>query len=435
MHLHGTSYVDDGGHLVIGGCRAVDLARSFGTPLIVYDEALIRERAAAYRDALVRTKARGRIAYASKAFACAAMCRLAQQEGLWLEVVSGGELYTALRAQFPSDRIIMHGNNKTPAELEAAVEAGIGLVVIDNFYEIELLGRILRARGRTQDVLLRVSPGVDAHTHAFVATGKQDSKFGFDLHSGQALLAARAVSADRALQLRGLHAHIGSQIFDFDGFRVAADRLAGLYREIEDVCGHQMDLVNLGGGLGIRYTEEDTLPPIGVAVERVIAAGRAAFSEQGLPEPEWMLEPGRSLVAEAGTTLYTVGSRKDIAGVRSYVAVDGGMTDNPRLALYGSKYEAAVANRMREAPVEIVSIAGKCCESGDMLIWDVHLPHSQAGDILAVSCTGAYTYSMASNYNRIGRPAVVFVKDGRAVEVVKREGEEDLCRLDVLDAI
>ncbi|MCY0870051.1 MAG: diaminopimelate decarboxylase, partial [Firmicutes bacterium] len=317
MHLHGTSYVDDGGHLVIGGCRAVDLAKSFGTPLVVYDEVLIRERAGAYRDALVRVGARGRIAYASKAFACIAMCRLAQQEGLWLEVVSGGELHTALCADFPADRIVMHGNNKTPAELEAAVEAGIGLVVIDNFYEIELLGRILRARGQTQDVLLRVSPGVDAHTHAFVATGKQDSKFGFDLQSGQALLAARAVSADRALQLRGLHAHIGSQIFDFDGFRVAADRLAGLYREIEDVCGHQMDLANLGGGLGIRYTEEDTLPPIGVAVERVIAAGRAAFAEQGLPEPEWMLEPGRSLVAEAGTTLYTIGSRKDIAGVRT----------------------------------------------------------------------------------------------------------------------
>lgn len=432
MYLHGTSHIDQEGHLTIGGCRAVDLAMEFGTPLIVYDEDLIRERMRAYRRPFARRGANGIVAYASKAFSSIWICRVAQEEGLWLDVVSAGELHTALRADFPPGRIFMHGNNKTIDELQYAADAGIGLFVIDNFLEIDMLDDVLRHRGRMADVLLRVSPGVDAHTHEFITTGRQDSKFGFDLFSGQAMEAARRVCGRAAMRLRGLHSHIGSQIFDVDGFRVAAQRMAGLYADIERSYAPGMDLLNLGGGLGIRYTDEDMLPPLEKAVEGVIETALASFAEQGLPVPTLMLEPGRSLVAEAGTTLYRIGSRKDIPEVRTYLAVDGGMTDNPRLALYGARYEAAVANRMRDPAEELVSIAGKCCESGDMLIWDVRLARSRPGDILAVSCTGAYNYSMASNYNRIARPAVVFVRGGDARLAVRRETLDDVCRLDVL---
>lgn len=433
MFLHGTSRISSSGELVIGGVSTVSLVEQFGTPLIVYDEMLIREQMRAYIRPLVARGTLHRIAYACKAFSSVAMCRLAEEEGLWLDAVSAGELHTALRAGFPPERIFMHGNNKTPEELVMAIEAGVGMIVLDNFYEIDLLAETLSRYGASMDVLLRVAPGVDAHTHEYITTGQQDSKFGFDLFSGQVQRAVEHVAAYPQIHIIGLHSHIGSQIFDVDGFRAAAERMAELYTGLEKRYGLQLSVLNLGGGLGVRYTQEDMMPPIEHAVAGILEVTEAAFRKHGRPFPILMLEPGRSLVAAAGTTLYRIGSRKEIPDVRTYVAVDGGMTDNPRLALYEAKYEACVANKMLVTDTkETVSIAGKCCESGDMLIWDAVLPRTEPGDLLAVSCTGAYNYAMASNYNRIARPAVVFVKDGKARLVIRRETLDDVVHLDIV---
>lgn len=430
MFLHGTGKISEQGELTIGGVSTVVLAEQYGTPLIVYDEALIREQMRAYLTPLLARGTKHRVAYACKAFSTLAICQLAEQEGLWLDVVSEGELYTALQAGFPAERIFMHGNNKTPVELQMAIDAGIALVVVDNFYELDTLADTLSRADRTMQILLRVAPGVDAHTHEYITTGQQDSKFGFDLFSGQVEQAVERALTYPCLQVVGLHSHIGSQIFDVDGFGAAAERMADIFARISKRFGLHLTVLNLGGGLGVRYTKEDMMPPIDRAVAGIIDVTEEAFAKNHLPLPTIMLEPGRSLVGAAGTTLYRIGSRKQIPGVRTYVAVDGGMTDNPRLALYGAKYEASLANRMLDEPAETVSIAGKCCESGDMLIWDVSLPETKPGDLLAVSCTGAYNYSMASNYNRITRPAVVFVSDGKARLVVRRETLADLVRLD-----
>lgn len=431
MFLQGTSRITEQGELSIGGVTTTELVEKFGTPLIVYDEALIRSQMKAYMEPFRQRALQYRIAYACKAFSAIAMCELANEEGLWLDVVSAGELHTAMRAGFPADRVIMHGNNKTREELAMAVEARIATVVVDNFHEIDLLADVLAEQGGNMDILLRIAPGVDAHTHEYITTGQQDSKFGFDLFSGQVDEAVASALRHRSLRIVGLHSHIGSQIFDVDGFRAAAERMANVYAHLKKQFGLALTVLNLGGGLGVRYTEEDMMPPIAKAVAGILDVTETAFAQNGVAFPTLMLEPGRSLVAAAGTTLYTVGSRKQIPGVRTYVAVDGGMTDNPRLALYGAKYEACIANRMLTHDTEVVSVAGKCCESGDMLIWDAELAPSQPGDILAVSCTGAYNYSMASNYNRLARPAVVFVKDRVARLVIRRETLSDLLRLDL----
>ena len=428
--------MQSGGHvlstkeLVIGGITASALAEQYGTPLIVYDEQFIRTQIHAYKEAFHAAQADFRLAYACKAFCSAYMCTLAQEEGLWLDVVSGGELYTALKSGFSPQNIIMHGNNKTQDEIKLAISSQIGLIVIDNFYEIELLGQLLEETGAHMDVLIRVSPGVDVHTHDFIATGQQDSKFGFDLYSGQVEEAVAALQLQPRIRIMGIHAHIGSQIFDAEGFRVAAERMADLSKKLEREYGVLTHILDLGGGLGIRYTDEDTPMPLETLVEEVVLAARAAYERDGMSLPLIVLEPGRSLVAEAGTTIYRVGSRKEIPGMRTYIAVDGGMTDNPRLALYGAKYEAVIANRLGEAREEVVSVAGKACESGDMLIWDIPLQTAQPGDLLAVFCTGAYNYSMSSNYNRIPRPAVVFVRDGKARLVLRRENYEDMLNLE-----
>ncbi len=419
--------------LMIGGVSTSFLAEKYGTPLIVYDESTIRKQIHDYKQAFREVQADFRLAYACKAFCTAYMCQIAQEEGLWLDVVSAGELFTALSTGFSPKQILMHGNNKTKDELELAITSQIGLIVVDNFHEIELLGELLNQAGQSIDILLRVSPGVDVHTHDFISTGQQDSKFGFDLYSGQVEEAVVAVKKHPRMRLMGLHAHIGSQIFDAEGFAVAAKRMADLSKKLEreyDVLTH---ILNLGGGLGIRYTEEDTPMPLETLVEEVVLAARKAYESDGMSLPLIMLEPGRSIVAEAGTTIYRVGSRKEIPGLRTYIAVDGGMTDNPRLALYGAKYEAVIANRMNEKQKELVSIAGKACESGDMLIWDIELQKAKPGDLLAVFCTGAYNYSMASNYNRIPRPAVVFVKEGKSRLVLRRETYEDLLSLETND--
>jgi diaminopimelate decarboxylase len=432
MYLHGTSKINDKGHLEIGGVDTTVLAAEFGTPLYVFDEALIRQRCREYMEAFRASGLKFQVAYASKAFCVTSMCRIVDEEGLSLDVVSDGELYTALKAGFPAHRIHFHGNNKTPKEIEMAIDAQIGCFVVDNFVELHLLNHIAGEKRAKVNVLFRVTPGVEAHTHEYISTGQQDSKFGFDLGNGAAFRALQEAKELTNLKILGLHSHIGSQIFEVEGFKMAAERVAAFAAKVRDELGITFQVINLGGGFGIRYVEEHTPLPVSQYVKAIADSVKTQFTGYNYPIPEIWVEPGRSIVGDAGTTLYTIGTTKDIPGVRKYVAVDGGMTDNPRPALYQSEYEAMLANRANDANEEVVSIAGKCCESGDMLIWDIKLPKVNVGDILAVSCTGAYNYAMASNYNRIRRPAVVFVKDGQADLVVKRESFEDIVGNDVI---
>ncbi len=434
MYLHGTSRINEKGHLEIGGCDTTELAKTYGTPLYVYDEALIREKCRAYNRAFQESGFSYQVAYASKAFLCMEMSRLAAEENMSLDVVSGGELYTALQAGFPAGRIHFHGNNKTEEELVMALEANIGCFVVDNFFELEVLHDLAQERGQKVNILLRVTPGVEAHTHEYITTGQDDSKFGFGVSSGQALQAVKHAVTKPYYNVLGIHSHIGSQIFETDGFVRAVEVLAAFVDAVRSETGHTMPILNLGGGFGIRYTEGDTPLPAVQYIKEMTDAVREQFTKRNYPLPEIWIEPGRSIVGDAGTTLYTIGSIKDIPGIRKYVAVDGGMTDNIRPALYGAKYEAILANRANEASKEVVSIAGKCCESGDMLLWDIELPEAASRDLLAISCTGAYGYSMANNYNRIARPAVVFAKDGKAQVVVERETLEDLVQKDRIRA-
>lgn len=431
LFLHGTSRQNQHGHLEIGGVDALYLAEKYGTPLYVYDVALIRERAKSFKQAFIAAGLKAQVAYASKAFSSVAMIQLAEEEGLSLDVVSGGELYTAVAAGFPAERIHFHGNNKSREELRMALEHRIGCIVVDNFYEISLLEDLCKETGHSVDVLLRITPGVEAHTHDYITTGQEDSKFGFDLHNGQTERAIAQVLQSEHIQLLGVHCHIGSQIFDTAGFVLAAEKIFKKLDEWRDSYSFVSKVLNLGGGFGIRYTEDDEPLHATEYVESIIEAVKENATRYGFHIPEIWIEPGRSLVGDAGTTLYTVGSQKEVPGVRQYVAVDGGMNDNIRPALYQAKYEAATANRIGEAHDNTVSIAGKCCESGDMLIWDIDLPEVKEGDLLAVFCTGAYGYSMANNYNRIPRPAVVFVENGEDHLVVKRETYEDIVKLDL----
>ncbi|WP_027085015.1 diaminopimelate decarboxylase [Cohnella panacarvi] len=432
MFLHGTSKINSKGHLEIGGCDVTDLAKEFGTPLYIVDEELVRQRAREFMDAFRKTGLRHQVAYASKAFCVMAMCRLAEEEGMSLDVVSDGELYTALQAGFPAERIHFHGNNKTPEEINMALDANIGCFVVDNFIELQLLNALASDKGKTVNVLLRITPGVEAHTHDYISTGQQDSKFGFDLSNGTAFKAVETAIAQSNLKLLGVHSHIGSQIFEVEGFKMAFEKVAGFAVEIRDRLNYTFTVLNLGGGFGIRYVEGDTPLPLGTYVQAIADAVLTTCQGADFPLPEIWIEPGRSIVGDAGTTLYTVGTSKEIPGVRKYIAVDGGMTDNPRPALYESKYEAVLANRVNDKREEVVSVAGKCCESGDMLIWDLNLPTVKTGDLLAVFCTGAYNYAMASNYNRIRRPAVVFVRDGKADLVVARESYKDIVGNDLI---
>ncbi|WP_160033361.1 diaminopimelate decarboxylase [Paenibacillus sp. An7] len=434
MYLHGTSSINALGHLEIGGCDTVELKKEYGTPLYIVDEHLIRQRAREYMDAFKASGLTFQVAYASKAFSVKAMCTLVEQEGLSLDVVSDGELYTAMQAGFPAERIHFHGNNKTPDEIEMALDAKIGCFVVDNFTEIHLLQAMAAEKHQTVKILLRITPGVEAHTHEYISTGQTDSKFGFDIGNGSAFEAIELASKQSHLQLLGVHSHIGSQIFEVEGFHMAVERVAGFAREVKEKLGLTFQVVNLGGGFGIRYVEGDTPLEVSQYVKAITDGVKNHFAGIGEELPEIWVEPGRSLVGEAGTTLYTVGTSKEIPGVRKYVAVDGGMSDNPRPALYESQYEAMLANRANEPAAETVSIAGKACESGDMLIWDLALPKVETGDLLAVACTGAYNYSMASNYNRIRRPAVVFVQDGQSDLVVRRESHEDIVRNDLIPA-
>lgn len=431
MYLHGTSKINDKNHLEIGGVDTVDLAKKYGTPLYVYDVALIRERARGFRDTFKRLNINAQVAYASKAFSTVAMIQLVEEEGLSLDVVSGGELFTAIQAGFPTERIHFHGNNKSYEELDMAIKNKIGCIVVDNFYEISLLEQVCIENNTTIPILLRVTPGIEAHTHDYILTGQEDSKFGFGLENGQADAAVEQVLHSKYLDLLGIHSHIGSQIFETTGFVVAAGKMFAKMKDWKEEFGFIPTVLNLGGGFGIRYTYEDSPLPVQSYVEEIIAEVRKHADELAINIPEIWIEPGRSLVGDAGTTIYSVGSRKEVPNIRQYLAIDGGMTDNIRPALYQAKYEAVLANRVSDPVEETVSIAGKCCESGDMLIWDLPLPKANSNDMLAVFCTGAYGYSMSNNYNRIPRPAVVFVENGDEQLVVQRESYEDIVRLDI----
>lgn len=424
--------VNEQGHLTVGGMDTVELAKEYGTPLYIMDEGLIREHCRSFRESMDKYYGgQGLVCYASKAFCCKAMCRIMLEEGLGLDVVSEGELYTALSVGFPPEKLCFHGNNKTDHELSYALENGVGRIIVDNIYELERLDRLAEKTGRTANIMYRIKPGIDAHTHNFIMTGQIDSKFGFALETGEAYEAVKKAIECSHINLVGLHCHIGSQIFDIDPFVKAAEVMLTFIAKIKDELGFEVKELNLGGGFGIRYTEEDA--PVGYDkyMEKVSEKVKEVCTEKNIKLPFILIEPGRSIAAPAGITLYTVGGRKEIPNIRTYVSIDGGMGDNPRYALYQSKYDVEVANKANLPKTEIVTVAGKCCETGDLIGEGMPIQPVEPGDILAVLATGAYNYSMSSNYNRIPKPPVVMVRDGKSRVVVKRETFEDIVRNDI----
>ena len=427
-----------GGVLTIGGLDVRDLAAEFGTPLFVCDEDDFRLRCRGYREAF---GAEAGVFYAAKAFCCRGVLRWVTEEGLGVDVCTGGELEVALQAGVPAGQITLHGSNKLPSELARALEVGVGHIVVDSFEEIARLAYLTepevtspgltRPPGRRPAVLVRVTTGVEAHTHEFVATAHDDQKFGFSLSSGAAAEAVRRVLACPGLDLAGLHSHIGSQIFDTDGFEMAARRVLGLAAAIRDEHGTVIRELNLGGGLGIAYTGEDDPADIKIIAQNLAEIVRAQCASAGLPVPRLTVEPGRAIAGPGTVTLYEVGTVKDVDGLRSYVSVDGGMSDNIRTALYDAEYTTVLASRESAAGPALSRIVGRHCESGDIVVRDCYLPADVVpGDLLAVAATGAYCRSMASNYNHLGRPAVVSVREGAARLLLRRETIEDLLRLD-----
>ena len=435
MLFRDTVKVEENNHLFIGGIDCQSLAKEYGTPLYVMDQTHIEKMCGVYNNALKNNGINGKIFYASKAFSCKEIYRLAEKHGLGADIVSGGELFTAASVNFCPENIIFHGNNKTEREISDALEYGIGYFVIDSEEEATLIDKYAKEKGVIQKVLIRVNPGVEAHTHHYIQTAKIDSKFGFSISNGDAEEIINRVLKFKNLSLKGLHCHIGSQIFEKKSFEIAVDKMTDFYKLLKTEHGLSLEVLNLGGGFGIFYSEgdydfgySDYAEYINVICEKL----KTNCKEKGLSIPYLMLEPGRSLVGEAGITLYTVGCVKRIKNVKNYAAIDGGMFDNPRFALYQAKY--TVKNALEINPkgkTEIYTIAGKCCESGDIIAEDCVLPTLKRGDILAVFSTGAYNYSMASNYNRNTVPPVVFVKDGKARIVVKPQTYADLIKNDV----
>lgn len=416
------------GSLTLGGVDVRDLAAEFGTPAYVLDEEDFRARCRAWREALPD----GDVYYAGKAFLCTQLAGWVAEEGLGLDVSTGGELAVARRAAFPAERIIFHGNNKSAAEIRQGLEYGVGLFAVDSFEEIARLAAAADSAGVTQRVALRVTPGVEAHTHEFVATGQEDQKFGFSLATGAAGEALRRIARLPSLHLEALHMHIGSQIFDTQGFALAAHRMVGLLAEVRRHSGREVPRLNLGGGTGIAYTSQDAPLPPSEFIERMAATVAKECAAAGIASPRLAVEPGRAVVGPTTVTLYEVGTVKELPGLRTYVSVDGGMSDNIRTALYGAHYTAVLASRVSSAPPRLVTIAGKHCESGDIVVKEVSLPADLApGDLVAVPASGAYHRSMASNYNHVPRPPVVAVRGGRARLVLRRETPADLLALEV----
>ena len=423
-------------HLVIGQHDTVELAKKFGTPLYVLDEDLMRDNCRAYKNAIdTYYDGHGLVLFASKALCTMYTGRLVAEEGLGADVVSGGELYTLYKAGFPMEKVFFHGNNKTPDEIELALNCGVGHIVVDNKYELELLNRIANEKNVNQRILFRIKPGIDAHTHDFVKTGQIDSKFGVALENGEAYEIHKLALSMSNIQIDGVHCHIGSQIFDVEPFCEAAKVMIGFIADLYDKLGIKVNILNLGGGFGIKYTATDDPIAPSEYIHKVTNVVKELAQEKGIDLPFLVFEPGRSIVASAGITLYTVGCVKEIENVRTYVSIDGGMCDNPRYILYGSKYTAVLANNASAEPVAPVTIAGKCCESGDFIQEHVMMPQIHVGDTLAVLATGAYNYSMSSNYNRIPRPPIVAVSGNEAKIIVKRETYDDLIKNDVLEEV
>ncbi len=436
MNERDTLKINDKGHLEIGGMDAVEIAKKFGTPIYVFDEQHIRNMMRVYKNTIDRDySGNGIVLYASKAFSCMSIYAIANQENIGVDVVSGGELFTAIKAGFPADKIYMHGNNKLISELNFAIDSKVGTIVVDSYREADILDNLCAERKIKQNVLIRINPGVEAHTHAFVQTARTDSKFGFSVSDGAAEnMTAHVLSKDN-LVLRGYHCHIGSQIFEKQSFVLAANKVMDFMAKTKVRLGFEANTLNIGGGFGIWYNDEDPklqLSDYADYLKSLISAVKNKAKEHNLKEPYLVIEPGRSIVGEAGITLYTVGAIKEITGIKKYVAIDGGMFENPRYALYQSKYTVLLANRANEECTEKVSVAGKCCESGDLVAVDVPLPKAESGDIMAVLSTGAYNYSMASNYNRNFIPPAVLVNNGKADYIIKPQNYEDLVRNDVI---
>ncbi|MGB3159923.1 MAG: diaminopimelate decarboxylase [Carnobacterium sp.] len=428
--LTGTMKINEKKHLEIGGVDTIELVQKYGTPLYVYDTKAIKLKAQAFKAAFSERQIKAQVAYASKAFSCLAIYQLMAKEGMSLDVVSGGELYTAIKAEYPSEKIHFHGNNKSDDEIIAGLDYQVGCFVVDNFYELDRLNQFTSERKQRMNILIRVTPGVEAHTHDYISTGQNDSKFGFDLENGQAKEAAILASKMPFIDVIGLHSHIGSQIFELEGFNLAINKMLNYSKDWKNQFGFELTVLNVGGGFGIQYTVEDKPLEIKEYIDSIITEIENVTKKLDLKMPEIWIEPGRSLVGDAGITLYETGSQKTIPEVRNYLAIDGGMSDNIRPALYSAKYTGVFANRVNDQNEGLYSIAGKCCESGDMLIWDLPLPDPQKKDILAVFSTGAYGYAMASNYNRIPRPPVVFVENSIDFLAIQRESYSDLIRLE-----
>ncbi|HHV78127.1 MAG TPA: diaminopimelate decarboxylase [Firmicutes bacterium] len=423
---------DERGNLRFGGCDVSKLASTYGTPLHVLDEQVIRKKCREYMDAFSRSYSGPgyRVAYAGKALCIKAVLEIVKSEGLYLDVCSAGELVTALSAGFPPDKIYFHGNNKSTDEILMALKRGIGRFVVDNWFELLELGRLSSKLKKRANVLIRVAPGVSAHTHEYIDTGQSDSKFGFSLIEGDAMAAVKRALQMRSLHVAGLHCHIGSQVFNLESFQRAAWKMETLRWEVKQETGVELLELDMGGGLGVKYLEGDDPPPIVSYVEAVAHAVEEAASYYGLRYPVLTLEPGRSLVAEAGITVYRVGAIKNHRVGESYVLVDGGMFENPRHALYGAQYTVLPVRKPITHQRRVFTVAGKCCESGDVITKGCELPPVSAGDLLAVTCTGAYHYAMASNYNRFPRPAVVMASGGKSAVVVERESYMDLVKRD-----
>ena len=425
-----TTDTNPAGHLTIGGCDAVELVEQYGTPLYVLDESTLRSRCRQFAGAFSSRYSNAQAVYASKAYINPALARIFAEEGLGLDVVSGGELAVAVAGEVPLDRVYFHGNNKTPAELEEAVAAGIGRVVVDSFHELDLLERICADADKSQDILVRVSPGIDPHTHAYTTTGIIDSKFGFSIQTGDAEKAIQQAIAAPHLNLQGLHFHLGSPIFELEPYQAATDlvlRFAAGLRE----QGLNLQEFSPGGGFAIAYTRDDQPPAPDDYAEAIVSTLTAACDELGMEPPALVIEPGRSIIGPAGVALYRIGAIKEIPGVRTYVSVDGGMGDNIRPALYQASYEVLSANRPGAHPDATVTIAGKYCESGDVLASDILLPTPAAGDVIAIPAAGAYCPSMASNYNLNPRPPIVLVNHGESRLIRRRESYADMMLCDL----
>ena len=423
--------VNEKGHLTLAGYDTVELAEKYGTPLYLMDEDKIREHVRAYKTAMAEYFPAGSMPeFASKAFSCKQIYRIMAEEGIDIDVVSPGEIYTAAAAGFPMENSFFHGNNKTDADIKFAIENKVGCFVVDGEDELSALDRIAGEMGAKQNILLRITPGIDPHTHKKISTGSVDSKFGTAIETGQAMEIVKKALELQNVKLCGFHCHVGSQVFDIQPFTDASEIMLEFIADVRDTLGYTAETLNLGGGFGVRYTEADPEIDYGEKIKEVAEILNSQCEKLGLPVPKILMEPGRSLVADAGMTLYTVGSVKEIKGYKNYVSIDGGMTDDPRYTLYESPYTVVLASRANDEKDYTATVAGRCCESGDLIQENVKMPKPTRGEILAVLTTGAYNYSMASNYNRVGRPPVVMLNSEQDYIAVRRETFKDICALD-----